>query len=349
MRSAAPAAWSTRKPISATALMARPHRPDARVNSATPTRNSFCRPYRSASRPAGTSSVPSTIVCVEHPRELGIRRAANEDSMLRHATNRMVVSSRTRNTATLRSAKVGQGFAVVGSWLDSRAMLRPARSAASAAVDADLPSTPSPAVRLRTVSTTMRDRSVSSWDKHHRAESRRHHPACTSPRSLATSVTRHGLHLPPVLMPLAPALLPGVSPRHPADRQRPPGQQLHGRADLQQRTSSPTCEFRPGEATSPRCTASHATDAPSEACDGRPHIPPTPADVPRRRHAAVASPGRQPSVERTLRRFNYDRRVSPDHARLPTTREAVIRGTMIHGMVRCMAQMAPYSIHASKP
>jgi hypothetical protein len=236
------------------------------------------------------------------------------------------VSSRTRNRATLHRAKVGQGFAVVGSWLNSRAMLRPARPAVSTAVDPAWPLTPSPASRSRTLGTTIRDRSVSSWDKHNRAESRRHHRACASPRSLATSVRRHGLHLSLVLMPLAPALLPGVSPRHPTDRQRPPGQQLHGRTDLLQRTSSRTCEFRPGDATSPRCTAGHATDALSEACDGRPHIPPTPDDVPRRRHVAVASPGRQPTVERTLRRFNHDRRVSTDHASRPTTREAVIRG-----------------------
>jgi hypothetical protein len=57
---------------------------------------------------------------------------------------------------------------------------------------------------------------------------RQHHRAFAEARALTTSVDRDGVDLPPVL---CPALLPRASPRHPAHRQRDPGQQPHGCPD----------------------------------------------------------------------------------------------------------------------
>ncbi len=60
--SAAPAACSTRAPISTSAVGAIPQAAEAAKNSAMPVKNIRRRPSRSASRPAGTSSAAKTML-----------------------------------------------------------------------------------------------------------------------------------------------------------------------------------------------------------------------------------------------------------------------------------------------
>ena len=61
VRSAAPAAWSTRKPTSIGRLVAAAHAADAATNTATPSRKPRLRLNRSARRPNKTSSDAYTI------------------------------------------------------------------------------------------------------------------------------------------------------------------------------------------------------------------------------------------------------------------------------------------------
>ncbi len=59
---AAPAAWSTRKPIKVSAVGATPHAIEAAVKAADPARNTRRCPTRSASLPAGMSNAAKTMV-----------------------------------------------------------------------------------------------------------------------------------------------------------------------------------------------------------------------------------------------------------------------------------------------
>jgi hypothetical protein len=100
-----------RAPTRKTTVGATPHSIEATVNNTAAVRNVRLLPTRSASRPAGISNAANTIVYAFriHDSEEGAVEA-NCDLIDGKATNKIVVSRNTANTARLVLAKTTHGF-----------------------------------------------------------------------------------------------------------------------------------------------------------------------------------------------------------------------------------------------